>query len=75
MVMVRVTAVAGVCRVLSYYWEMVPAPVLRAILGRLVKELAWDVTAVNVRVAVLQVRGCGCEGGETGEGVRVQVWG
>ena len=54
--MVRVAAVAGVCRVLSFYWEMIPASVLRTMLGRLVKDLAWDVSAVNVRVAVLQVR-------------------
>ena len=53
--MVRVVAVAGVCRVLSYYWEMTPAPVIKALLGRLVKDLAWDASAINVRVAVLQV--------------------
>ena len=54
-VMVRVVAVAGVCRVLSYYWEMTPAPVIKTLLGRLVKDLAWDASAINVRVAVLQV--------------------
>ena len=53
--MVRVVAVAGVCRILSYYWEMTPAPVIKTLLGRLVKDLAWDASAVNVRVAVLQV--------------------
>ena len=53
--MVRVVAVAGVCRVLSYYWEMTPAPVIKTLLGRLVKDLAWDASAINVRVAVLQV--------------------
>ena len=61
--MVRVMAVAGVCRVLSYYWEMIPAPVIKTLLGRLVKDLAWDASAINVRVAVLQVRQslCVCE--------------
>ena len=54
-VMVRVVTVAGVCRVLSYYWEMIPAPVIKTLLGRLVKDLAWDASAINVRVAVLQV--------------------
>jgi hypothetical protein len=53
--MVRVVAVAGVCRVLSYYWEMTPAPVIKTLLGRLVRDLAWDASAINVRVAVLQV--------------------
>ena len=56
--MVRVVAVAGVCRVLSYYWEMTPAPVIKTLLGRLVKDLAWDASAINVRVAVLQVGWC-----------------
>ena len=54
--MVRVSAVMGVCRVLSYYWEMIPAPVVKALISRMVKELAWDSAAVNVRVAVVQVR-------------------
>ncbi|XP_064397126.1 condensin-2 complex subunit G2-like isoform X2 [Halichondria panicea] len=53
-VMVRVSAVMGVCRVLSYYWEMIPAPVVKALISRMVKELAWDSAAVNVRVAVVQ---------------------
>ena len=54
--LVRVTAVSGVCHVLSLYFEMIPFPAIKTLLGRLVKELAWDAAAIDVRVAVLQVR-------------------
>ena len=37
------------------YYEMVPFAVMKAILCRLVQELAWDSSAIDVRVAVLQV--------------------
>ena len=55
-VLVRVTAVTGVCRVLSLYFDLVPFPVMKEILGKLVNELAWDAAAIDVRVAVVQVR-------------------
>ena len=54
-VVVRVTGVVGVCRVLSYFWEMVPAAVIKSLLTRLIRDLAWDASAIGVRVAVLQV--------------------
>ncbi len=54
--LVRVTAISGVCRVLSLYFEMIPFPVMKALLGRLVMQLAWDSAAIDVRVAVLQVK-------------------
>ena len=54
-VLVRVTTISGVCRVLSLYFEMIPFPVMKALLGRLVTQLAWDSAAIDVRVAVLQV--------------------
>ncbi len=54
-VLVRVTAVSGVCRVLSLYFELIPFSVMKSLLGRLVKELVWDAAAIDVRVAVLQV--------------------
>ncbi len=53
--MVRVSAVVGVCRTLSYYWEMIPAAVIKTLVSKMVQELAWDCTAVNVRVSVVQV--------------------
>jgi len=53
---VRVTAITGVCRVLSLYFDLVPFPVLKELLGKLVKELAWDAASADVRVAVVQVR-------------------
>ena len=55
-VLVRVTGVSGVCRVLSLYFELIPFPVMKSLVGRLVKELAWDSASIDVRVAVLQVR-------------------
>ncbi len=54
-VLVRVTTITGVCRVLSLYFDLVPFPVLKEVLGKLVKELAWDASAIDVRVAVVQV--------------------
>ena len=47
--------VTGVCRVLSLHFDLVPFPVMKEILGKLVKELAWDAAAIDMRVAVVQV--------------------
>ena len=49
------TVVIGVCRVLSCYWEMIPAHVIKSLLVTLVKDLAFDSSSPSVRVAVLQV--------------------
>lgn len=49
------TSITGVCRVLSLYFQLIPFPVMKSLLGRLVKELAWDAAANDIRVAVLQV--------------------
>lgn len=53
--MVRVITVAGVCRVLSCYWEMIPAHVIKSLLTHLVTNLAFDTSSASVRVAVLKV--------------------
>ena len=54
-VVVRVTAVTGVCRVLSLYLDLIPFPVMKQLLGKLVQDLVWDAAAIGVRVAVVQV--------------------
>ena len=41
--------------VLSYFWEMVPAAVIKSLLTRLIRDLTWDASAIGVRVAVLLV--------------------
>ena len=55
-VLVRVTVVTGVCHILSLYFDLVHFPMMKEILGKLVKELAWDAATIDVRVAVVQVR-------------------
>lgn len=57
---VRVAAITGVCRVLSYYWELVPASVIKSFLTKLVVELCRDASSDNVRVTVLQVSHTHC---------------
>ena len=52
---VRTSAVAGVSRVLEGYWEIIPANVIKALLKKLIGDLARDANSVNVRVAVIQV--------------------
>ena len=52
---VRVTVVMGVCRMLTCYWEMIPAHVIKSLLVSLVTELAFDRSSASVRVTVLQV--------------------
>ena len=52
---VRVAAITGVCRVLAYYWEVIPANVIKSFLTKLIVELCRDASSDNVRVAVLQV--------------------
>ena len=55
-VMVRCSCINGVCCILSYYWEMIPAHVIREISRTLINELAFDTASSDIRVAVLQVR-------------------
>ena len=55
-VMVRCSCINGVCCILSYYWEMIPAHVIRDISRTLINELAFDTASSDIRVAVLQVR-------------------
>ena len=54
-VVVRVMAIHGVCKVISAFWEMIPAIVIKTFLQELVENLAWDTASIDVRVAVLQV--------------------
>ncbi|XP_019854077.1 PREDICTED: condensin-2 complex subunit G2-like isoform X1 [Amphimedon queenslandica] len=53
-VVVRTSCVSGVCHVLSYYWEMIPAPVISDIIRIIIHQLAFDTTSSDVRIAVLQ---------------------
>ncbi|XP_065883679.1 condensin-2 complex subunit G2-like [Dysidea avara] len=53
-VTVRVVAIKGVCRVLCYYWELVPVTVIKQLLTKLVSDLCYDVSSDAVRIAVLQ---------------------
>ena len=55
-VVVRTSCISGVCHVLSYYWEMIPAPVISDIIRIIIHELAFDATSSDVRIAVLEVR-------------------
>ncbi len=56
-VVVRGATVVGVSQILSLYWEMIPGSVIKSLLGRMVQDLAWDASAISVRVAVIQVSG------------------
>ena len=53
--MVRSLAVLGVSRALCRYWEMIPLTVVKSLLHKMIRELAYDTSSDNVRVAVLQV--------------------
>jgi condensin-2 complex subunit G2 len=55
---VRSIAVLGVTRILNTYWEMVPMATTTTLLEIIANDLAWDVQAAPVRVAV-------CEGLES----------
>ena len=46
-------AVHGVCRILTLFWELIPASTAKALLVTLVRDLAHDAAANTVRVAVL----------------------
>lgn len=51
---VRVTAVAGVCRILSLFWEAIPLQVTKAYVTRLVGSLAFDASSALVRLSVVE---------------------
>ncbi|KAJ8277591.1 hypothetical protein GJAV_G00077250, partial [Gymnothorax javanicus] len=52
--LVRSTAVLGVCKILSKYWEMIPPTILTDFLKKLVMELAADVNSPDVRCSVFK---------------------
>lgn len=49
---VRSSAVLGVCRLTSRYWEMIPGRPLSELLTKLVSSLAFDASSADVRCAV-----------------------
>ena len=53
--MVRSTAVAGVFRILSTYWEMIPADVIQSLISKIILELVWDASSADVRENVIKV--------------------
>eukprot|EP01116_Phalansterium_solitarium_P018133 TRINITY_DN4690_c0_g1_i1.p4 TRINITY_DN4690_c0_g1~~TRINITY_DN4690_c0_g1_i1.p4 ORF type:complete len:220 (-),score=70.36 TRINITY_DN4690_c0_g1_i1:314-973(-) len=53
-VAVRTVAIHGVSRVVGIYWELIPDAPLRVLIGHLVNDLAFDTSAVAVRIAVLE---------------------
>ena len=50
---VRVVGVQSVCKLLSVYWEVIPADTVKALVRTLVEDMAHDRAAASVRVAVL----------------------
>ena len=51
---VRCSAVAGICRVLSIFWLMVPETFLSQSTGVLTRQLAYDASSAKVRASVLR---------------------
>ena len=60
--MVRSLTVLGVGRALCRYWELVPLSVVKSLLHKMIRELAYDSGSDNVRVAVIQVGVCSTAG-------------
>jgi len=56
-VSIRVVGVAGVCRILNAYWELLPLSVCKALCTHLVKEAAVDAAAGAAGVRAAVVRG------------------
>ncbi|RLN37548.1 hypothetical protein BBJ28_00015469 [Nothophytophthora sp. Chile5] len=50
----RVAAIEGVSKVLSVYWELLPAETIRCFLSKLVVDLVNDVSSSSVRAAVFE---------------------
>lgn len=52
---VRTIAIIGVCRICATFWELIPTDLIKDLLKKIVGDLAWDTSSVEVRVAVSQV--------------------
>ncbi|KAG3118690.1 hypothetical protein PI124_g2793 [Phytophthora idaei] len=50
----RVAAIEGVSKVLSVYWELLPAETIRCFISKLVVDLVNDVSSSSVRAAVFE---------------------
>ncbi|POM66038.1 Condensin-2 complex subunit G2, partial [Phytophthora palmivora] len=50
----RVAAIEGVSKVLSVYWELLPAETIRCFISKLVVDLVNDVSSSTVRAAVFE---------------------
>ncbi|KAL7687412.1 putative condensin-2 complex subunit G2 [Plasmopara halstedii] len=50
----RVAAIEGVSKVLSTYWELIPAETIRCFISKLVVDLVNDVSSSTVRAAVFE---------------------
>ncbi|KAG2940990.1 hypothetical protein PC117_g10376 [Phytophthora cactorum] len=50
----RVAAIEGVSKVLSVYWELLPAETIRCFISKLVIDLVNDVSSSSVRAAVFE---------------------
>jgi condensin-2 complex subunit G2 len=51
---VRIAAIQGVAKVLSVYWELLPAETIRCFISKLVVDLVNDVSSSAVRAAVFE---------------------
>ncbi|XP_033625419.1 condensin-2 complex subunit G2-like [Asterias rubens] len=51
---VRVTGIHGICRIASVFWEVIPSPTLEGFMTKLVRDMAFDVSTADVRVAVFK---------------------
>jgi condensin-2 complex subunit G2 len=45
---------SGVCRVLGVYWELIPHATIKALIVKLVDDLASDASVTSVRAAVFE---------------------
>ncbi|KAJ0394860.1 hypothetical protein P43SY_002501 [Pythium insidiosum] len=51
---VRIAAISGVAKVLSVYWELLPAETIRCFISKLVVDLVNDASSSAVRAAVFE---------------------
>ncbi|CAH1776019.1 unnamed protein product [Owenia fusiformis] len=51
---VRATVVYGVCHICNVYWELIPTQNIKTFIVQLIQDLAWDVGAQDVRIAVFK---------------------
>lgn len=51
---VRSTAVAGVFKIMSVYWEMIPAEIIQSLISKIILELIWDASSADVRENVIK---------------------